>query len=60
MTNSTSNVYQDGNGHLVLKALRDSSGNWTSGRVETQRTDFAAPAGGEMERSASTKQPNPS
>ncbi len=58
-TNSTANVYQDGNGHLVIKAIRDSSGNWTSGRVETQRTDFAAPAGGELELSASIEQPNP-
>ncbi len=58
-TNSTSNVYQDGNGHLVIKAIRDASGNWTSGRVETQRTDFAAPAGGEMELSASIEQPDP-
>src|SRR4051812_23717981 len=44
MTDSTSNVYQDGNGNLVIKPIRDGSGNWTSGRVETQRTDFAAPA----------------
>ena len=39
---STANVYLDGNGHLSLKAIRDGAGNWTSGRVETQRTDFAA------------------
>ncbi len=58
-TNSTANVYQDGSGHLVIKALRDGSGNWTSGRVETQRTDFAAPAGGELQLSASVQQPNP-
>ncbi len=60
MSASTSNVYQDGSGHLVIKPVRDASGNWTSGRVETQRTDFAAPAGGEMELSASIEQPNPS
>ena len=59
VTNSTSNVYQDGSGHLVIKPIRDSAGNWTSGRVETQRTDFAAPAGGEMEMTASIEQPNP-
>lgn len=58
-TNSTANVYQDGSGHLVIKAIRDGSGNWTSGRVETQRTDFAAPAGGELELSASIQQPDP-
>ena len=58
-TNSTANVYQDGSGHLVIKANKDGSGAWTSGRVETQRTDFAAPAGGQVELSASIKQPNP-
>jgi hypothetical protein len=59
MTNSTQNVYQDGQGHLIIKAI-DNNGQWTSGRVETQATDFAAPAGGEMEMTASIEQPNPS
>ncbi len=45
MTNSTSNVYLDGNGHLAISPIRDAAGNWTSGRIETQRTDFAAPTG---------------
>lgn len=58
-TDSTNNVYQDGQGHLVIKAIRDGSGHWTSGRIETQRTDFAAPAGGQLEMSASILQPNP-
>ncbi|MFD7425656.1 glycoside hydrolase family 16 protein [Streptomyces sp. NPDC059818] len=58
-TDSTENVYQDGSGHLVIKPVRDASGHWTSGRVETQRTDFAAPAGGQMQLSASLKQPDP-
>ena len=58
-TNSTTNVYQDGSGHLVIKPIRDAAGNWTSGRIETQRTDFQAPAGGELELSASLQQPNP-
>src|SRR5450631_41439 len=58
MTNSTSNVHLDGNGHLDITALN--SGNaWTSGRVETQRNDFAAPAGGELMISASIEQPHP-
>jgi hypothetical protein len=57
MTNSTSNVYQDGSGHLVIKAI-NSGGSWTSGRIETQRTDFAAPAGGELAVEASIQQPN--
>jgi hypothetical protein len=58
-TDSTTNVYQDGAGHLVIKPVKDSAGRWTSGRIETQRTDFAAPAGGQLEISASLQQPNP-
>jgi beta-glucanase (GH16 family) len=58
MTNSTANVFQDGQGHLVIRPLRDGAGNWTSGRIETQRTDFAAPAGGKLRMEASLQQPN--
>ncbi len=57
-TNSTSNVYLDGNGHLVLKAT-DNGGTWTSGRIESTRDDFQAPAGGKLEMTASIEQPNP-
>ncbi|HSN12185.1 MAG TPA: 1,3-beta-glucanase, partial [Propionibacteriaceae bacterium] len=45
MTDSTANVAMDGAGNLAITALRDASGNWTSGRVESQRTDFAAAPG---------------
>jgi beta-glucanase (GH16 family) len=45
MTNSIKNVYQDGNGNLRLVAL-GSGTSWTSGRIETSRDDFTAPAGG--------------
>jgi hypothetical protein len=57
-TNSTSNVYVDGSGHLVLKAI-DNGGTWTSGRIESTRDDFQAPPGGELEMTASIEQPNP-
>src|ERR1700744_4415248 len=57
-TNSTSNVYLDGQGHLVLKAT-DNNGTWTSGRIESTRDDFQAPPGGELEMTASIEQPNP-
>ncbi len=57
-TNSTSNVYLDGNGHLILKAL-NSGGTWTSGRIESTRSDFQAPPGGKLEMVASVQQPNP-
>ena len=61
MTNSTANVFQDGAGHLVLKALHsgtDPNSGWTSGRVETQAATFGAPAGGVVEMQASIQQPN--
>jgi len=58
MTNSTDNVYLDGGGHLAIKPIKDGSGNWTSGRIETQRTDFQPPAGGVMRIEASVQQPN--
>jgi hypothetical protein len=58
MSNSTNNVYLDGNNHLNITALNN-NGAWTSGRIETQRSDFAAPAGGMLKISSSLKQPNP-
>ncbi|HEV2345405.1 MAG TPA: discoidin domain-containing protein [Actinocrinis sp.] len=58
MSNSTSNVSTDGAGHLNITALNN-NGAWTSGRIESQRSDFAAPAGGMLQISASIKQPNP-
>ncbi len=58
MTSSTANVYQDGAGHLAIKPIKASNGSWTSGRVETQRTDLAAPAGGVLRVEASIQQPN--
>ncbi|MCO5998996.1 discoidin domain-containing protein [Actinoallomurus rhizosphaericola] len=61
MTNSTANVYQDGAGHLVLKALHSGSdprAGWTSGRVETQAATFGAPPGGVVMMQASIQQPN--
>jgi F5/8 type C domain/Putative Ig domain/Ricin-type beta-trefoil lectin domain len=57
-TSSTSNVYLDGNGHLVLKAI-NSGGTWTSGRIESTRDDFQAPPGGKLEMTAEIEQPNP-
>ena len=57
-TNSTANVSEDGSGHLNITPV-NSGGSWTSGRIETVADNFAAPAGGEMEVSASIKQPNP-
>ncbi len=58
-TSSTANVSEDGSGHLNITAVKSGS-SWTSGRIETTSDNFEAPAGGEMEVSASIKQPNPS
>ncbi|MEU6818566.1 glycoside hydrolase family 16 protein [Streptomyces sp. NPDC046860] len=58
MTNSTSNVALDGNGNLLITPRRDSSGRWTSGRVETNRTDFQPPAGGKLRVQARVQMPN--
>jgi len=58
MTNSTNNVFLDGSGHLVIRALA-SGGAWTSGRIQTNTANVGAPAGGELEVTASIEQPNP-
>lgn len=58
MTNSTANVFQDGAGNLNIKAIRSSSGAWTSGRIETVRTDFAPPSGGILRVESSLQLPN--
>ncbi|MEU6257841.1 glycoside hydrolase family 16 protein [Streptomyces sp. NPDC047043] len=58
MTNSTSNVALDGNGNLKITPIRDSAGKWTSGRIETQRTDFQPPAGGKLRVEARIQMPN--
>src|SRR5712691_4928419 len=33
---SNPNIYQDGNGNLVIQAIKTQSGTWTSGRMKTQ------------------------
>ncbi|NGN93414.1 carbohydrate-binding protein [Nocardioides sp. KC13] len=57
-TDSTQNVYQDGSGNLVIKPIRDGAGNWTSGRIETVRTDFQPPAGGVLRVESRIQMPN--
>lgn len=57
-TDSTQNVYQDGGGNLVIKPIRDGAGNWTSGRIETTRTDFQPPAGGVLRVESRIQMPN--
>jgi beta-glucanase (GH16 family) len=61
MTDSTSNVYYDGQGHLVLQANHDGSdpaAGWTSGRVETQAASFGAAPGGVVRMETVMQQPD--
>ena len=58
MTDSTRNVHLDGRGDLDITALDDGGGgHWTSGRIQTTSADIGAPAGGELEVTASIEQP---
>jgi beta-glucanase (GH16 family) len=56
MTSSTANVQLDGSGNLDLTALGGGS-SWTSGRIQTTSANVGAPAGGELEVTASIQQP---
>ncbi|MFE3638904.1 glycoside hydrolase family 16 protein [Streptomyces cellostaticus] len=58
MTSSTSNVALDGGGNLLITPRRDAAGRWTSGRIETRRTDFEPPAGGKLRVQARIQMPN--
>jgi hypothetical protein len=58
MTNNPANVSLDGAGNLRITPIRAANGSWTSARIETQRTDFAAPAGGRMRVEGRLQQPN--
>jgi beta-glucanase (GH16 family) len=60
MSSSTDNVFQS-NGNLNIRALHTGgspTAGWTSGRIETVRTDFQPPAGGAMAVEARLQQPN--
>ncbi|MEU0785647.1 glycoside hydrolase family 16 protein [Streptomyces sp. NPDC006173] len=58
MTSSTNNVALDGSGNLLITPRRDAAGNWTSGRIETKRTDFQPPAGGKLRVESRLQMPN--
>jgi hypothetical protein len=58
-TSDPNNVAVDGNGNLVITALKSpTTSRWTSGKVETVRTDFVAQPGGKMRIQASLSLPN--
>ncbi|WP_327256970.1 SGNH hydrolase domain-containing protein [Streptomyces sp. NBC_01244] len=56
MTDSTDNVRLDGKGALEIVPTR-TDGTWSSGRIETRRSDFAAPPGGTLRIEASIALP---
>jgi beta-glucanase (GH16 family) len=56
MTDSPRNVSLDGSGHLAITPV-NINGQWTSGRIETRRTDFRPPPGGVLRVEASIRQP---
>ncbi len=55
---AAANLNEDGSGHLHLTPVK-SGGAWTSSQVATVADSFSAPAGGEMQVSASIEQPDP-
>ncbi len=57
-TNDPANVSLDGGGNLRITPVKDGAGNWTSGRVETQRTDFQPPSGGVLRIEGRIQMPN--
>src|SRR6266542_2663717 len=46
MTDSPQNVSFDGQGNLLITPLKQADGTWTSGRIETRKTDSASGAPG--------------
>ncbi len=57
MTDSTDNARLDGKGVLEIVPTRK-DGRWSSARIETRRSDFAAPAGGTLRIEASIALPD--
>ncbi|WP_412741075.1 discoidin domain-containing protein [Krasilnikovia sp. MM14-A1259] len=57
-SDASTNVALDGTGKLAITAIRDGAGKWTSGRLETQRTDFDPRPGELLKLSAVLRQPD--
>ena len=47
-TADPANLRQDGHGHLLITPQRDASGQWTSARIESRRSDFRPAPGSEL------------
>jgi beta-glucanase (GH16 family) len=57
-TANPANLNLTGDSVLRITPLRDGNNQWTSARIESQRSDFQAMAGGKMRISARIKMPN--
>ncbi|HEV8558191.1 MAG TPA: glycoside hydrolase family 16 protein [Actinophytocola sp.] len=57
-TTSNQNIALDGGGNLRITPLRDGAGNWTSARIETQRSNFKPAAGGVLRIEGRIQMPN--
>ncbi len=57
-TTSTQNISLDGSGNLRITPIRSSSGQWTSARIETKRTNFKPPSGGVLRIEGRIAMPN--
>ncbi|MFI5841926.1 glycoside hydrolase family 16 protein [Catenuloplanes sp. NPDC051500] len=57
-TTSSTNIGLDGSGNLRITPVRNSAGQWTSARIETQRTNFKPPAGGVLRIEGRVQMPN--
>src|SRR4051794_31883649 len=57
-TANAQNLALDGAGNLKITPLRDGSGGWTSGRVETRKSDFKPPSGGILRIEGRIQMPN--
>jgi len=57
-TTDPRNVSTDGQGNLRITPLRDGGGNWTSARIETQRTNFRPGPNGVVRVEARIQMPN--
>jgi hypothetical protein len=57
MSDSTQNVSVDGQGNLLITPVKQTDGTWTSGRIETRKTDFTADEHGILRVQASIELP---
>lgn len=57
-TGNPENLALDGDGNLAITPRRDDAGEWTSARIETNRSDFKAPENGVMRIEARIQMPD--